>query len=247
MAIRKAKVNSGFTVMLNKSMQDKNLSFEATGLLAMMLSLPDDWDIHKSWLQLQKQKCGRDKLTNMMKELIDAGYVVKRFKQKDDGRMDGVDWFVYPEPVTEKQAAELENRTTGNPVSGDDDTTKNTSLQNKQNTKEPLSSASQKDESLNDEKVINTWNDIAKQRNFKGCRIITDTVRKNITKIYAFHCKEKKSKKQEPLSVTEFTCAYLTHGFEKWAGEFYSGQTGYRADLEYATRKAIFEKVYSEL
>lgn len=113
--------------------------------------------------------------------------------------------------------------------------------------KNTLSSASQKDEPLDDEKVINTWNEIAKQRNFKGCRIITDTVRKNITKIYAFHRKEKKSKKQDPLSVTEFTCAYLTHGFEKWAGEFYSGQTGYRADLEYATRKAIFEKVYSEL
>lgn len=144
MAIRKAKVNSGFTVMLNKSMQDKSLSFEATGLLAMMLSLPDDWDIHKSWLQGQKQKCGRDKLTSMMKELIDTGYVVKRFKQKDDGRMDGVDWLVYPEPTNENRPEELEYRTTGNPASGEHDTTKNTSLQRNHITKYLAPSATPK-------------------------------------------------------------------------------------------------------
>ncbi|EKS7767188.1 hypothetical protein JFQ92_002296 [Edwardsiella piscicida] len=112
-------------MMMNQSMQDSRLSFEATGLLAMMLSLPDDWDIHKSWLQKQKQRCGRDKLTAMMKELIDCGYVAKKTRQREDGKMDGVDWEVYPKPVTVR----LENRTTENPEDGKPVTTKKPLIQ----------------------------------------------------------------------------------------------------------------------
>ena len=86
MAIFKAKVESQFSVIANAALQDSRLSYEATGLLAMMLSLPDDWEIHKTWLQNQKVKCGRDKLTNMMKELVEAGYVRKVVKQDESGR-----------------------------------------------------------------------------------------------------------------------------------------------------------------
>lgn len=131
MAIYKAKLESNFAVIPNALLQDKQLSYEATGLLAMMLSLPNDWNIRKSWLQCQKVKCGRDKLTSMMKELIEAGYVRRQIKQGEDGKLDGVDWLVYPEPTVL-----LENRNTDNPSDGKSDTTKETGLQSKQDTKD---------------------------------------------------------------------------------------------------------------
>lgn len=129
MAIYKAKIESNFAVIPNATLQDKQLSYEATGLLAMMLSLPDDWAIHKSWLQDQKVKCGRDKLTGIMNELVDAGYVRRQVKQTDGGKLDGVDWLVYPEPTVS-----LENRKTDKPSDGKSDTTKETVIQKKQNT-----------------------------------------------------------------------------------------------------------------
>ncbi len=116
MAIQKAKVSSNFTLIQNITIRDQSLTFEATGLLIFMLSLPEDWVIHKSWLQDQKLKCGRDKLNRLMKELIDAGYVVKKVKQKEDGKLDGVDWLVYPE----KQEID---RVTENPYDGKTTTT----------------------------------------------------------------------------------------------------------------------------
>ncbi len=118
MSIYKAKVESSFAIISNKTLRDDSLSYEATGLLAMMLSLPDDWEIHKSWLQKQKVKCGRDKLTGMMNELISAGYVVKKVKQQDGGRLNGVDWLVYGEPQ------DVSHRTTEKPSDGKPTTTK---------------------------------------------------------------------------------------------------------------------------
>lgn len=127
MAIYKAKLESNFAVISNILLQDKELSYEATGLLAMMLSLPDDWKIHKSWLQDQKIKCGRDKLTSMMNELVDNGYVRRKVRQSEDGKLNGVDWLVYPESTVS-----LENRKTVNPSDVKSDTTKETDIQNKQ-------------------------------------------------------------------------------------------------------------------
>lgn len=131
MAIYKAKLESNYAVIPNALLQDKQLSYEATGLLAMMLSLPDDWEIRKSWLQGQKVKCGRDKLTSMMKELVEAGYVRRQVKQGQDGRLDGVDWLVYPESTVL-----LKNRNTDKPSDGKSDTTKETDIQSKQDTKD---------------------------------------------------------------------------------------------------------------
>ncbi len=96
MAIFKANVANQFTQIPNETLQDPSLSFEAKGLLALILSLPSDWEIHKTWLQEQAANCGRDKLKRLIKELTDAGYMVKKAKQDEGGKMAGWDWFVYP-------------------------------------------------------------------------------------------------------------------------------------------------------
>ena len=132
MAIYKAQVESNYTVIPNVTAQDKSLSFESRGLLSLMLSLPDDWQIHKSWLVSQSTNCGRDKLTRMMKELQDRNYIRKVNKRNDSGQMDGIDWLVYP-------TAQLETRSTVLPECGKPAATKETLLQKKQDTKDPAS------------------------------------------------------------------------------------------------------------
>lgn len=108
MAIFKAEVSVNFTQIPNATIQDQALSFEATGLLSFLLSLPANWEIHKEWVQKQKKGCGRDKLTKLFKELQDAGYM-RKVAKREGARLKGWDWFIYPEPNAEI----LKTRSTG--------------------------------------------------------------------------------------------------------------------------------------
>ena len=71
MPIIKGKFQTQYVQVSNKTAQDNNLSFEARGLLVFMLSLPEDWVIHKSWL-IEQTSAGRDKIQRMVNELVKA-------------------------------------------------------------------------------------------------------------------------------------------------------------------------------
>jgi len=130
MAIYKAKVQSEFAQIPNSTAQDSRLSFEARGLLVMMLSMPDTWVIHKEWLIKQSPKCGRDKMTRLLKELIDLGYMIKK-PRHEKGQLNGVDWIVYADP----HSVELKNRRTEYLSDCKSNTIKETSLERNSNTK----------------------------------------------------------------------------------------------------------------
>lgn len=69
-------------VMLNKqSLWDENLSLEAAGLWARLLSKPDDWEVSVGHL---RKSCGigRDRVRRLLNELEKAGYLY-RFQMKD--------------------------------------------------------------------------------------------------------------------------------------------------------------------
>lgn len=133
MAIYKAKVPSHFAIIPNETAQDLQLSFEARGLLTLMLSMPEDWAIHKEWLIKQSPKCGRDKMTRILRELIDCGYVVKKAAHVD-GQFAGVDWIVYAEP----HSVELKTRRTEKQSDCKSNTIKETSLQRNNSTKKDI-------------------------------------------------------------------------------------------------------------
>jgi hypothetical protein len=82
--IRVDKNKNNPYVLINKDfLNDKNLSWKAKGLMAYLLSKPDDWEIFIS----QLQKCstdGRDSTSNAIKELIKNGYI-----QRKDYRLNG--------------------------------------------------------------------------------------------------------------------------------------------------------------
>lgn len=117
MAIRKAKQHTQYAQIPNSTLRDKSLSFEARGVLAMLLSLPEDWSVNIAWICNQSGSAGRDKVSRILKELQQAGYMIKRPRQGEGGKMDGVDWDVYLDPVP------LENRITENPSYGESATT----------------------------------------------------------------------------------------------------------------------------
>ena len=98
MAYRKSSKNQVFTVVYQEVSQHETMTMEARGLLLFMLSLPDDWDYHKGWLQDQCKGWGRDKLTKVLKELEQNGFLIRTPKRSDDKKtLAGWDWEVLAE------------------------------------------------------------------------------------------------------------------------------------------------------
>ena len=52
MSIFRVEHTTGFTVMSNYHLRDKNLSLKAKGLLSQMLSFPEEWDYTVSRIAL---------------------------------------------------------------------------------------------------------------------------------------------------------------------------------------------------
>ena len=108
MAYRKSSRNKSFTVIYNEVAQHKSMSMEARGLLLFMLSLPDDWDFHKSWLQDQCLGWGRDKLAKILKELEVCGYLIRTARRSEDQRkLEGWDWEVLSESSVEPEERQI--------------------------------------------------------------------------------------------------------------------------------------------
>lgn len=129
MAIFKAVVHSDYVQIPNEAMQDSKLTFEARGLLAMLLSMPADWEVHKSWVA-KESPAGKDKVNSIFNELEQAGYIRREEGQRKFGQFASDDYFVFPNKVT---VADLPLRSSrcGSTVDGESVTIKETSIQNK--------------------------------------------------------------------------------------------------------------------
>ena len=77
MAVFRVERNKGYTVMSNHHLRNKELTLKAKGLLAQMLSLPEDWDYTLAGLsQINREKI--DAIREAIKELEKAGYIKRR-------------------------------------------------------------------------------------------------------------------------------------------------------------------------
>lgn len=81
-------------VMIDKqSVKDINISWKAKGLLAYLLTLPDDWKF--SIVEISSHsKCGRRSTATAMNELIDAGYVSRRMYH-EGGHIAGYEYIIH--------------------------------------------------------------------------------------------------------------------------------------------------------
>ena len=158
MAIFKSLETSDYVVIPNKTAQDSTLSWEARGMLCMMLSLPSDWAIHVSWLVDQSPKCKRDKVMAIIRELADSGYIVKSQAKSDDGKFSGNDYSVFS-----KNDNRVGNSVNGKTVNGKTDTTKETLLQKKDNTNTSESETHQSPaEDSKEQKAVEIYNRVMK-------------------------------------------------------------------------------------
>ena len=76
MAVFRVERNTGYTVMSNHHLRNKELSLKAKGLLSQMLSLPEDWDYTLAGLSyINREKI--DAIREAVRELERAGYITK--------------------------------------------------------------------------------------------------------------------------------------------------------------------------
>ncbi len=95
--IVRVRKRSRYAIISNVPLNDERLSWEARGLLAWLLSKPDDWKVNLEAI-IRCGLAGRDKVTRMFSELSNVGYLVRIKVRRDDGRF-GWDSVVYEEPV----------------------------------------------------------------------------------------------------------------------------------------------------
>lgn len=114
MGVIRVKKNSNYVVMSKVGLHDDRLSWKAKGLLAYMLSMPDNWTFYNEEL-MKHSPDGSSTFKAAMKELQEYGYVVRRKKQDEKGRFSGWETIVYEHPIeNEEDNRQAENRQSEN-------------------------------------------------------------------------------------------------------------------------------------
>lgn len=99
--IKRAK-NCNYTTISNVFLRDKNLSLDAKGFLALVMSLPENWDFTINGM-VSIVKEGRNHVYNSIKELIRLGYCkrVYLYTSSENGKKvrSGVEYLFLEEPI----------------------------------------------------------------------------------------------------------------------------------------------------
>ena len=132
MAVYRVEKTHDYTVMANHHLRDERLSLKAKGLLSLILSLPDDWDISIQGLATIVSD-GIASVRSGIGELMDAGYI-----QREIGHAEGGTFAGYIYTIHETPTPSCGNRTTAPSCSFP--TTENPTTENRtQSSKDKLS------------------------------------------------------------------------------------------------------------
>ena len=138
MAVFRVERNTGYTVMSNHHLRNKELSLKAKGLLSQMLSLPEDWDYTlKGLSHINREKI--DAIREAVKELEKAGYIVRSRERDEKGRLRGADYIIYEQP----QPPDQQPPGDGQPPTLDLPTLENPTLENPTQEKPTLENPTQ--------------------------------------------------------------------------------------------------------
>ena len=83
--------------MANHHLKNRDLSLKAKGLLSVMLSLPEDWHFTVHGLA-SICKEGRDSISGAVRELEEAGYIVRHRLRDMEGHINGLEYIIYETP-----------------------------------------------------------------------------------------------------------------------------------------------------
>ncbi|PGC86979.1 DnaD domain-containing protein [Bacillus toyonensis] len=125
MGIFRVKKDVNYSVIHNTPLRDEKLSWRAKGLLAYMLSLPDDWTFHATELS-QHARDSEKITTSTLKELKAAGYL-KRYpvQNSETGKISHWETAVYEVPTTD-----IKNHPMVKPPSGKTNDWRTTRMEN---------------------------------------------------------------------------------------------------------------------
>ena len=116
MAVFRVERNTGYTVMSNHHLRNKELSLKAKGLLSQMLSLPEDWDYTLAGLSYINRE-SIDAIRTAVWELEKAGYITRRQGRDEKGKMTAIEYTIYEQPQPpELDCPVLENPTADKPI-----------------------------------------------------------------------------------------------------------------------------------
>ncbi|MHA4769409.1 DnaD domain protein [Staphylococcus capitis] len=134
MATYRVKKESGNFVTIHKGfIQDSNLSWKAKGLLLYLLSRPDDWQIYETEL-IKHTSDGLSSLKSGIKELEKTGYIERKRKRDDKGRLKEYEYEVFEQPYHMRNSyvgkTNVGNSNVGKTYVGKSHTTNNNSTYN---------------------------------------------------------------------------------------------------------------------
>lgn len=97
MAVFRVERTRDYTVMSNHHLKNAELSLKAKGLLSTILSLPENWNYTTRGLA-SISKDGVDSVGKALKELEQAGYIMRRQLRDKNGRITDTEYTIYENP-----------------------------------------------------------------------------------------------------------------------------------------------------
>ena len=98
MPIYRSEKTKDYVVMSNVFLQRKDLSIKAKGLLAYMLSLPDNWKFTVGGLTSQLKEC-KSSVAAMLNELECNGYLRRHYTRTAGGKISEAVYEIFEESV----------------------------------------------------------------------------------------------------------------------------------------------------
>lgn len=115
MEVIKRQKNANYTVISNVFLRDTNISLDAKGLLALIMSLPENWDFSVNGM-VAIVKEGRNHVYNSIKELLENGYCTRTYLYEWRGTIKvraGVEYTFFEEPALQAGNLNTENLNLG--------------------------------------------------------------------------------------------------------------------------------------
>ena len=101
MNIKRIQKSKNYSIISNEILRRKDLSLKAKGLMSLILSLPDSWDLTVNGL-VEIVKESKNTVYSILKELNKFGYVERNRVTNLTGKVVKWELLVYEQPLTKK-------------------------------------------------------------------------------------------------------------------------------------------------
>lgn len=137
--ITRVKKERNFVQIDKFPLQDERLSWRAKGLLAYMLSMPDDWQFYVNELH-KHAKDGKDSTRSALKELEQFGYlVIEKNNRSEKGKFSTNNYFLHERPLSDTGKPQRATRHGQTATTNNKETNNNHTNNNKEREKEKIS------------------------------------------------------------------------------------------------------------